>query len=124
MLLALLSWALPAFSTDGVVKYLVYYFWGTVVFFAISVQWRNSRVLQWLGRISYPVFLLHEPLIGRCVGAILGELPLLHSMIFVLLWVFLNFVITLLLIKILKHIKINKILWEYSCNSMLEVQHQ
>ncbi|MBQ8238019.1 MAG: acyltransferase [Oscillospiraceae bacterium] len=111
----LLAWKLPAIAADGLTKYIVYYFAGTAVFFAVSIQWKANRFLQWMGAISYPLFLLHEPVIGKMAGKVLSHLPL-GEITFALCWLILDFVLTWLVIEIFKRLKLDKILWNFHIN--------
>ena len=114
LMVVLLSWFAPEHSVDGITKYVVYYFAGIVAMYSLSIAFINSRWLHWMGKLSYPLFLLHEPLIGRCVDVILARLPLFPPIMTAFLWVILTFAVTLFLIKILRKIKWNTILWEFA----------
>lgn len=114
LIIVLLSWISPKISADGVTKYVVYYFAGTIAAYMLSIALMNSRLLCLLGKQSYPLFLLHEPLVGRCVSTMLGRIALPYPIMIAFIWVLLTLLITVLLIKILKKIKWNKILWGFS----------
>ena len=81
--------------------------------FALSVALQSSRILRWLGAVSYPVFLLHEPLIGRCVGALLSYSSLSNALIYMFLWVAITLAFTLLLIAVLHKIKCDSFVWNF-----------
>ena len=109
-----LSWTFPVLSANGLVKYFLYYFVGTAAMFALSVALQSNRILRWLGAVSYPVFLLHEPLIGRCVGALLGYSSLSNALIYMFLWVAITLAFTLLLIAVLHKIKCDSFVCNFS----------
>lgn len=108
------SWILPELSANGLSKYILFYFLGTVAMFAVSLSFKSSRVLQWLGAVSYPVFLLREPLIGRYTGLQLSRIALHNSILHMLLWIAITFTFTLFLIKVLQKIKCDRFLWHFS----------
>lgn len=109
----LLSWRMPVYSTNELTKYLVYYIGGSAVFFVFSILRKNSRFLHWMGMMSYPLFLLHEPLIGRCIGVCLGRLEGLSSVVHAAAWIGLDLLVTTILILGFKKIRFDRILWEY-----------
>lgn len=103
---------MPSLASKDLTKYLVYYFIGTAIFYSFSIVLASNRIQQWIGGISYPVFLLHEPLIGRLISKILSMLSL-NATIFTLCWLIMVFVITWLTIKIFQMLKLDKFLWRY-----------
>lgn len=109
----LLSWLAPRFSTNRMIVYTAYYFMGTAVMFAVSTLWKNSRFLQWMGAVSYPVFLLHEPLIGRTIGALLKQVGFLTAVEHAGLWIVLDLLITVLIVKIIRQVRLDRILWNF-----------
>lgn len=111
-MIALLSWVAPAFSADGCVKYLVYYFLATVVYFLLSVYLQKSSMLQWLGGISYPVFLLHEPLVGRLVSVFLLRCKM-NEVVFVLCWTTVVLAVSYILMQVVAYLKVDRILWNF-----------
>lgn len=66
-----------------------------------------------MGKMSYPLFLFHEPLIGRYIGACLGNVDGLSSTCYVAVWIGLDLLATILLILIFRRIKLGRILWDY-----------
>lgn len=108
----LLSWVRPEWATDGLTKYVVYYFGGTAVFYAVSAALQGNRFLQWAGAVSYPVFLLHEPLIGRLVGKLLWHLPL-GEVSFALCWTVLVLAAAWLVMQLFRKLKIDQVLWNF-----------
>ena len=83
------------------------------MFFAFSVLQKNSRALQWMSMMSYPLFLLHEPLIGGYIGACLGRIEGITSGAYVAVWIGLDLLAAMLLILVIKSIRFDRILWEY-----------
>lgn len=108
------SYKWPSLSTNLVFKYIIYYVIGTIIFFFFSQNIHNSKLLSYFGKKSYPIFLLHEPLIGRCVSKILLQLEIENPLLYILLWVIVVLSVTLILIRLLELIKIDKILWKFS----------
>lgn len=109
----LISLIMPEFSTHGLTKYLVYYAAGSAAFYICAIALKNSRCLQWLGMMSYPLFLLHEPLIGRCIGACLGRLRGLSPLCYTAAWIGLDLLATILLIRVIRKFKWDRLLWNY-----------
>lgn len=112
LLVCLLSWFMPEFSVHGLTKYIVYYFGGTIAFFLLSIAGKDNRFLQWTGAISYPLFLLHEPLIGKSISAVLSAFPF-GTLCFFLYWISFDFLISWMVMIILQKIKCDRILWNY-----------
>lgn len=109
---AVLSVVVPKLSVSVGVKYGFYYLVGTVVFYYLAVLLKDCRFLRWMGVMSYPIFLIHEPLIGRCVGAVLAKISVINiSWVYVCLWLIFDFVITVLIVYLLKRNKIGDVIW-------------
>lgn len=107
----------PTLSRSVLVQYLFICVFGTLSYYNLAIVLRNSKILSWLGGYSYPLFLLHEPVIGRLSGAILQKIGVNISAVYVVLWGLCVFLMTILLIKIFELLKIDKILWKFSIKS-------
>lgn len=86
---------------------------GVVAAYVLSLSMKHSRVLAWLAAYSYPIFLLHEPIIGRCTGALLREIGVSFAPGYIVLWFVIVFVVTMCVIFLLKKMGFNKALWEF-----------
>ena len=113
LVVILISWEMPEFSTNELTKYLLYYVVGTVVFYFSGILLKKSRCLQWMGTISYPLFLLHEPLIGRYISTCLGRIAGLPSVCYIAVWIGLDLFATILLIHVIRKVKLDRLLWNY-----------
>lgn len=113
LLVLAFSWTFPKLSSDGLSKYILYYFAGTVAMFALSIAWKSSRILCWLGTVSYPVFLLHEPLIGRCMTVLLRQLNITYEVIWLFDWVVLALLVSVAVMQLLAKIRLDRILWKF-----------
>lgn len=113
LLVLLFSWALPHASANELTKYILYYFAGTAVMFAVSLSFKTSRVLQWLGAVSYPVFLLHEPLIGRCMTLILNKFGIQLEVLWLLFWVAIVLLVSVMVVRLLEKMQLDRILWKF-----------
>jgi peptidoglycan/LPS O-acetylase OafA/YrhL len=113
LLLMMLSWLAPSISADGITKYVLYYFGGTTAMFALSIALRTSRALRWIGAVSYPVFLLHEPLIGRCTPLLLNWLKIRFGVIWFLVWMVLVFAASILAMRLCEKIHLDRFLWKF-----------
>ena len=109
----LISWKLPVFSANELTKYLVYYIVGSAVFYFCSILLQKSRCLQWLGKVSYPLFLCHEPFVGRYIGTCLTSISGLLPIGYLAAWIGLDLLITILLIFVIEKMKLDRILWNY-----------
>lgn len=107
------SWILPELSANGLSKYILFYFLGTVAMFALSAGLQSSRVLRWLGTVSYPVFLLHEPLIGRSIPLLLRNLNIRFEIVWFLAWMIIDLLVSVLLMHLLEKLRLDKILWKF-----------
>lgn len=113
LLVLWLSWVFPMYSTNGMVTYILYYFVGTAAMFALSVVMKNSCTLRWLGTVSYPVFLLHEPLIGRSVEALLIGFFSMSDCVYTVCWIMFDCLLTVLCVRLVMVVHLDDILWKY-----------
>ena len=81
--------------------------------YALSVSMKSSRTLHWLGTVSYPVFLLHEPLIGRCMPLLLSKLNIQFEVVWLFAWVILVLLVSVLTMQIFVKIHIDRVLWKF-----------
>jgi peptidoglycan/LPS O-acetylase OafA/YrhL len=111
-LLVLLACAVPTvFSFPGV--NCLFDFFGVIAAYVVCLSVKKCRLLHRMAACSYPVFLLHEPLIGRCTGALLRKMGVSNGAIYILLWFAVVLTVTLTVIWILKKTGLNKVLWEF-----------
>lgn len=61
----LLSVLAPQLSRAVLIQYCLFCCLGTLSYFALCIFLSGNKLLSWLGTYSYPLFLLHEPVIGR-----------------------------------------------------------
>lgn len=113
-LVILLSVIVPQFSMGAMVQYGLLCIFGTLAYFTACVFLNGNRVLSWLGTYSYPLFLLHEPIIGRLAGTLLKGIGITTPVIYVSAWTICTLILTVLLMKILSLIKLDSILWKFS----------
>ena len=109
-----LSVMVPQFSRAVLVQYGLFCVLGTLAYFTICGFLSGNKVLSWLGTYSYPLFLLHEPVIGRLTGTLLEGIGITTSMVYVVLWTVCTLLLTVIFIKILSLIKLDSILWKFS----------
>lgn len=105
--------AIPAVSSFVLTEYLLYCIVGTFAYYGLSFGLQHAQFLIWVGNISYPIFLLHEPIIGRSTGALLRYMRIGDSLAYVVLWSIIVFMFTVLLIQMLRKINVDRILWEF-----------
>lgn len=113
-LVVLLSVLTPQLSSAVLIQYCLFCCLGTLAYFSLCICLSGSKLLSYLGAYSYPLFLLHEPVIGRLTGALLQEMGIASSAVYVILWVFCTLLLTVLLIKALRLIKVDSVLWNFS----------
>ena len=107
------SWFAPVFVTNGITKFVFFYFVGTASMFAFSVSLRSCRILRWFGVVSYPIFLLHEPLIGRSTTAVLRFINGVPEIVHVVCWISIVLLVSVVLMKIIEKIHLDKLLWNF-----------
>ena len=103
-----------SFFWSSYVRYILLEIGGTLVYCILALSLKKNKLLIFFGENSYPLFLLHEPVIGRSWGKLLIKFGITHSFIFVSLWFIGTLASTLLLIKIFRYIKIDSFLWKFS----------
>ena len=109
---AVLTYVFPQTFSVGITEYLCDIM-GVIAVYTVCLGLRHNRVLHWLAGYSYPIFLLHEPLIGRCTGALLREAGVSNGLAYISLWFGVVLVGTLCVIWMLMKLGINKVLWEF-----------
>ena len=103
-----------SFFWSSYVRYILLEIGGTLAYCILALSLKKNKLLIFFGENSYPLFLLHEPVIGRFWGKLLSKFEITHSFIFVSLWFIGTLASTLLLIKIFRYIKIDSFLWKFS----------
>lgn len=116
--IVIVSIGAPILSRAVLIQYLLICILGTLSYYAIAIFLSENRLLSWLGNHSYPLFLLHEPVIGRLIGSILKEIGISVSVVYVILWAICTLLLTILLVKAFELIKIDSILWKFSLKGM------
>lgn len=111
-LLVVLTFLFPRAFEAGITEYLCEIL-GVIAYYVLSIQLRNSKLLHKLAAYSYPIFLLHEPVIGRCTGAFLRSYADFLAGFYLLLWFVIVLLVTLAVIVVLKKVRLNRILWEF-----------
>lgn len=113
LIIVLLSWFVPS-QTDGLgIQYLLYYLVGTMVYYLLSISLKESKILKWFGMYSYPLFLLHEPVIGRWTGKILQRMEIISPTVYMMLWFTAVLAVTYFVIKLVKIVRLDQFLWNY-----------
>ena len=105
------TFAFPMVFSTGITAYLCDIM-GVVAAYVLSLSMKHSHILAWFAAYSYPIFLLHEPIIGRCTGALLRELGI-FSVWYIVLWFAVVLAGTMCVILLLKKTGFNKVLWEF-----------
>lgn len=106
----------PSLSRAAYVQYIFICVFGVLAYYSISLFLCGNKPLSWLGAYSYPIFLLHEPVIGRFISLLLKDFGMNTPVIFVALWITGVLILTVLLIKLFELIKADSVLWKYSLN--------
>lgn len=113
-LIVIVSIGAPILSRAVLMQYLLICILGTLSYYAIAIFLCESRLLSWLGRYSYPLFLFHEPVIGRLVGSILQGMSVSVSIGYVIPWAVCTLLLTILLVKAFELIQLDSVLWKFS----------
>lgn len=116
-LVVLLSVLAPQLSRAVLVQYCLFCCLGTLAYFALCIFLSSNRLLSWLGKYSYPLFLLHEPVIGRCTAFLLNKGGIALSPLFVVVWFLIVLFVTLGFVKLLELFRIDTVLWKYRPSS-------
>ena len=104
----------PSLSRAAYVQYIFICVFGVLAYYSISLFLCGNKPLSWLGAYSYPIFLLHEPVIGRLSGSILRYLNIPGTVLYSASWFFLTLFSTLFTIFIFKLVHVNHWLWNFS----------
>lgn len=112
--IVLLSALAPQLSRAVLIQYCLYNGIGTLAWFSVCVFLSGNKLLSYLGVYSYPLFLLHEPVIGRIVGSALTGFGAMPSVLYIILWTVCTMTLTILLIEALKLAKVDSVLWNFS----------
>lgn len=113
LVLGLLSWLAPGWTDGYWIHYLLYYLVGTMVYYLLSTALMENRILKWFGVISYPLFLLHEPVIGRWTGRILQRTGIASPLVYMAIWSGAVLLCTFALIRLLELCRLDRFLWNY-----------
>ena len=108
----MMTCAFPAVFSAEITAYLCDIV-GVVAAYVICLGVKHSHVLAWLAAYSYPIFLLHEPIIGRCIGALLREIGVPFAPVYIVLWFAVVLAGTMCVILLLKKTGFKKMLWEF-----------
>ena len=108
----------PVISRTALMQYCIYSIWGTLVCYSVCIYLSENKLLMRVGLYSYPLFLFHEPVIGRLIGSILKEIGISVSGVYVTLWTICTFLLTILLAKAFEFIKMDSVLWKFSLRGM------
>ena len=115
--LVILAFVLPSAFALPRMGYLCDFF-GVIAAYVVCLVVKDCRLLHWMAAYYYPVFLLHEPLIGRCTDALLREVGISSGVVYIALWFALVMAVTLCVIWIMKKLGLNKVLWEFEIKNL------
>ncbi|MFR5273298.1 acyltransferase family protein [Intestinibacter bartlettii] len=82
-----------------------------VAYYVLSLKLINIKVLNFLGKYSFYIFLLHEPIIGTKISYLFNKIGIYNSMIYVFISCILTIMVTFIVYKVIQHTFINKILF-------------
>lgn len=91
-----------------------YLFWPISVlsYYFISLKLQNSKILLFLGKYSFYIFLLHEPIINKKICSVFNILGIYHSIFSIFVATILTILISVLLYKLIENTFINTILFK------------
>lgn len=97
---------------------------GVVVFYYISQRIQNSKILIIIGEYSFPLYVLHEPIILSELGILVQKLNLYNSWIWVPIISTFGIIICIFLYKFSLRFKIGKYFWnkEIKINSNIDIK--
>lgn len=110
--LVVVTFVFPQAFAIGITEYLCEIL-GVMAYYVISISLRNSKPLHKIAAYAYPIFLLHEPVVGRCTGAFLRSYSDALRALYLPLWFAIVLLVTLAVVFVLKKVKLNRILWEF-----------
>lgn len=116
--IVVLAWGAPEASVSLLVKFWLGNIIGVFAYFSLGIVLKNNRILQYLGKLSYPIFLLHEPVIGRFLGRKLTEFSIHSSTLYVILWLLGVLILTLVIIYIFQFFHMDRLLWRFSAKGV------
>lgn len=113
VIVTVISCLFPTLSRNAVFQYLFVNILGTLACYRLSIVLANNKILYWLGTVSYPVFLLHDPVIGQFVSAQLAQFGGSAVWIYLPVWILIVLISTVCLMKILERLHMGRILWNF-----------
>ena len=103
----------PEASVSVFLKFWLGNLIGIYAFFSLSQILKNNNTFNRLGVLSYPLFLLHEPLIGRTVGKQIVRFGITTTLPYIVFWTCSVLFITICLINLFQLLRIDQMLWNY-----------
>lgn len=93
-----------------------------VSYYKLSLKLKDNKLLQYLGKYSFYIFLLHEPIICSGISMVIKKLGIYNSIFYVFIVSILTIICSIALYKIIENTFIKDILFNKSKkhNSLLE----
>lgn len=91
-----------------------------VAYYLLSLRLVNNRILNYLGKYSFYIFLLHEPTICTKISSIFKSIGIYNSIIYVFIVCILTIITTMILFKIIENTFIKNILFNRDKNINIE----
>lgn len=102
---------IPLAQLGGPIKRFILWPVSVVAYYVFNLRIENNKLLQYLGKYSFYIFLLHEPIICTKISYTFKSMGIYNSMIYVFLTGILTLIITLLVYKIIEKTFIKKLLF-------------
>lgn len=102
---------IPLAQLGGPIKRFILWPVSVVAYYVFNLRIENNKLLQYLGKYSFYIFLLHEPIICTKISYTFKSMGIYNSMIYVFLTGILTLIITLLIYKIIEKTFIKKLLF-------------
>ena len=89
---------------------------GVIAYYLLSIRIQNSKVFNLLGKYSFYIFLIHEPIIGKYISYYFNSIGKYDSIMYVFIISILNLVISIFIYKFMKYIYVDKIIFYSKVN--------
>src|SRR5471030_1321079 len=112
IIIVLLVTLMPLTELCGPVKRFILWPMSVIAYYFLNLRIKDNRILQYLGKYSFYIFLLHEPIFCTKISYAFKVLGIYNSVIYVFIVGILTMGITIITYKIIEFTFIKKLLFK------------